>query len=171
MQFALAYPDRVQALVLVDPAVYEGSGGPAWVNLLGKLPQVQHLGPLLVRSIQNSGKDLVRVAWHNPALITQETWEGYTKPLQADNWDQALWDLTLASHDTGLTSHLRDYHLPILVITGDDDRIVPTADSLRLANDLPGAQLAVIPDAGHVPHEEQPAVFLQAVITFITQLP
>lgn len=171
MQFALAHPERVQALILVDPAVYEGSGGPAWVRLLGKLPQVQHLGPLLVRSIQNSGKDLVRMAWHDPSLITQETWDGYTRPLKAENWDRALWDLTMASHDTGLTDQLQDFHLPILVITGDDDRIVPTADSVRLAGELPGAQLVVIADTGHVPQEEQPAAFLDAVNNFVSQLP
>lgn len=28
MQFTLQHPDRVQALILVDPAVYEGGGGP-----------------------------------------------------------------------------------------------------------------------------------------------
>jgi pimeloyl-ACP methyl ester carboxylesterase len=34
MQTALAYPERVAALVLVDPAVYSGGGSPAWLRLL-----------------------------------------------------------------------------------------------------------------------------------------
>jgi pimeloyl-ACP methyl ester carboxylesterase len=171
MQFALAHPDRVQALILVDPAVYEGGGGPSWVRILGKTPQMQHLGPLFVRSIQKSGLDLIKTAWHDPSKITQETWDGYTKPLKSDNWDRALWDFTMASHDTGLTDHLKDFTVPILVITGDDDRIVPTANSVRLADEIPGAKLVVIKDAGHVPHEEQPAAFLQAVNDFLTTLP
>jgi len=53
------------------------------------------------------------------------------------------------------------------VITGDDDRIVPIADSLRLAQELPNARLAVIEKAGHVPHEERPEAFLEAVREFI----
>jgi pimeloyl-ACP methyl ester carboxylesterase len=171
MQFALAHPDRVQALILVDPAVYEGGGGPSWVRILGKTPQMQHLGPLFVRSIQKSGLDLIKTAWHDPSKITQETWDGYTKPLKSDNWDRALWDFTMASHDTGLTDHLKDFTVPILVITGDDDRIVPTANSVRLADEIPGAKLVVIKDAGHVPHEEQPAAFMQAVAEFLTTLP
>jgi pimeloyl-ACP methyl ester carboxylesterase len=169
MQFALAHPERVQALILVDPAVYE-SGGPSWVRILGKTPEMQHLGPLFVRSIQKSGLDLIRTAWHDPSKITQETWDGYTKPLKADNWDRALWDFTMASHDTGLTKALNDFTLPILVITGDDDRIVPTANSIKLAGILSGAKLVVIPNAGHVPHEEQPAAFMQAVDEFMTTL-
>jgi pimeloyl-ACP methyl ester carboxylesterase len=72
MEFALQYPQRVDALILVGPDVYE-SGGPIWVNLLGKTPQMQHLGPLFVRSIQKSGLDLIRTAWHDPSRITQAT--------------------------------------------------------------------------------------------------
>jgi pimeloyl-ACP methyl ester carboxylesterase len=102
-------------------------------------------------------------------MITQQTWDGYTKPLKADNWDRALWDFTMASHDTGLADHLRDFTMPILVITGDDDRIVPTANSVRLAGEIPGAKLAVIQNAGHVPHEEQPAAFMQALDGFLHQ--
>jgi pimeloyl-ACP methyl ester carboxylesterase len=170
MQFALQYPQRVQALILVDPAVYE-NGGPAWVRILGKTPQMQHLGPLFVRSIQKSGLELVRTAWHDPSRITQATWDGYTLPLKADAWDQALWYFTMASHDTGLLQHLQDFKLPILVITGEDDRIVPTANSVKLAGELPGASLVIIPEAGHVPHEEQPTAFMQAVKAFLTTHP
>lgn len=170
MQFALTYPDRVQGLILVDPAVYEGGGGPSWVRILGKTPQMQHLGPLFVRAIQKNGLDMITTAWHDPSKITQETWDGYTKPLKSDNWDRALWNFTMAGHSTGLADHLKDFTVPILVITGDDDRIVPTANSVRLGSDIPGAKLVVIKDAGHVPHEEQPAAFMQAVDEFVSQM-
>jgi pimeloyl-ACP methyl ester carboxylesterase len=170
MQFTLVHPDRVQALILVDPAVYSG-GGPTWVQLLGDSPQMQHLGPLFVRSISTSGIQILTTAWHDPSKITPAIMDGYTQPLKVNNWDQALWDFTLASHDTGLTRHLKDFNLPILVITGDDDRIVPTAESEKLAGELPGASLVVIPNAGHVPHEERPGDFMQAVEKFLVQLP
>jgi pimeloyl-ACP methyl ester carboxylesterase len=44
---------------------------------------------------------------------------------------------------------------------------VPTEQSLRLAGDIPGAELVVVPACGHVPHEERPEEFLQAVAGFI----
>jgi pimeloyl-ACP methyl ester carboxylesterase len=59
--------------------------------------------------------------------------------------------------------------LPILVITGDDDRIVPTEQSIRLASEISNAQLVIIPQSGHVPHEEKPNEFMQAVINFLIQ--
>ena len=169
MQFALTHPERVQALILVDPAVY-GNTSPIWVSILGKTPEMQHLGPLIVRSIEKSGLDLLKTAWHDPTKITQETLDGYTEPLKADNWDRALWDFTMASHDTSLTSQLKDITMPIVVIAGDDDRIVPTANSIKLAGALPNSKLVIIRNAGHVPQEEQPVLFIQAVEEFLKNL-
>ncbi len=169
MQFALAYPGRVQGLVLVDPAVYH-TGEPAWLRILGQTPEMQHLGPLFVRSIQKSGLDMIRTAWHDPAKITQATWDGYTRPLQAQNWDRALWNFTLSSQDPGLAGRLKDFTMPILVLTGDDDRIVPTAETVKLAGELPNTTLVVISNAGHVPQEEQPAAFIQAVLDFMNKI-
>jgi pimeloyl-ACP methyl ester carboxylesterase len=59
--------------------------------------------------------------------------------------------------------------MPILVITGDDDRIVPTEQSVRLADELPNAELVVIAQCGHLPHEEQPDEFMRAVRDFLSE--
>ena len=167
MQFTLQHPERVQALILVDPAVYEGGGGPSWLRPFYKTLQMNHLGPLIVRSIQSSGLDLIKMAWYDPSKITPETMAGYTKPLKADNWDRALWYFTAASQPSNLPERLSEFTLPVLVITGDTDKIVPTEYSVRLAGELPNATLVVIPQAGHVPHEEQPVAFMQAVAEFL----
>lgn len=60
--------------------------------------------------------------------------------------------------------------MPILVIAGDDDRVVPTAQSIRLASDLCHAELVVAPRCGHVPQEECPTAFLAAVTAFVAGL-
>ena len=170
MQFYLQHPDRVQGLILVDPAVYEGGGGPSWLRPFYNTPQMNHLGPLIVRSIQTSGIQLLKTAWYDQSKITPETMAGYTKPLQVDNWDRALWYFTAASQPSGLPARLSEFDLPVLVITGDTDKIIPTADSIRLAGALPNAKLIIIPLAGHVPHEEQPALFMQAVNDYLHRM-
>jgi pimeloyl-ACP methyl ester carboxylesterase len=170
MAVALRYPDRVAALVLVAPAVYVGGNRLARLGPFLRTPQMRRIGPLLVRNIQEWGDDFGRSAWHDPARISADIWEGYRRPLQADNWDRALWEYTVAARPTNLPDQLERLQLPVLVITGDDDRIVPTEQSIRLAAELPRAELVVIPDCGHVPHEECPHSFLEAVRTFLAEI-
>ena len=130
-------------------------------------PQMRHLGPLVARQIQTRGPELLKMAWHDPSRLQPEMMALYSKPLHVENWDRALWEFTLASHPTGLAGQLDKLTMPVLVITGDDDRIVPPAESIRLAGELPKSQLAVIANAGHLPHEECPAAFMEAVIDFL----
>ncbi len=169
VQAALRYPDRVTALVLVDAAIYTTGGAPAWARPLLRTPQLRRLGPLIVRRIGSQGMQILEQAWHDPARITEEVRAGYRKPLQAENWDRGLWELTAAGRDLTLDARLNEVRQPTLVITGDDDRIVPTAESIRLAGELPAAELVVIPACGHVPHEECPAPFLAAATQFISR--
>lgn len=170
MQATLTHPERVSALILVDPAVYSGGGSPTWLRPLLGTPQARRLGPLFTRQILQRGPQLIEMAWHDPTRIPPETLVLYKKPLQVDHWDQALWEFTLASRDLNLNEKLDQFNLPVLVITGDDDRIVPTQDSIRLAGELPNASLVVIQSAGHVPHEEQPEAFMDALKNFINTL-
>ena len=170
MQVALQYPERVEALILVDAAVYAGGGAPSWSRPILKTPQMNHVGPLIARQLQAQGVEFIKTAWHDPSKITPDIFEGYQKPLQIANWDKALWQLTVASEESGLVERLTEITMPTLVITGDDDRIVPTEQSLRLADELPNAELKVIAQSGHLPHEEKPVEFMQAVTEFLSTL-
>lgn len=164
---ALTYPARVEALILVDAAVYVGGGSPALLRPLFATPQADHLGPLFVRGIRSWGLDFGRSAWHDPTKIPPEFWEGYQRPLRVENWDRALWELTRSTARPDLETRLDQLTLPALVITGDDDRIVPTEQSVRLAGELPDAQLAVLDACGHIPQEECPEAWLAVVDTFM----
>lgn len=166
----LAYPERVDALILVSAAVYGGGGTPPIIRPLLNTPQMRRVGPLIVRGIREWGIDFGRSAWHDPDRIPPEFWEGYTRPLKADNWDRALWELTVSSRRPDLPDRLGELTLPALVITGDDDRIVPTEQSVRLAQELPDADLVVLEACGHVPQEECPEPWLQAVRRFLTRV-
>jgi pimeloyl-ACP methyl ester carboxylesterase len=166
----LCYPERVEALVLEDASVYEVNGAPEWLHPLLHIPQMDRLGPVMVRSLVLWGEAAIRTACHDPDKITVELVSGYKKPLQAENWDRALWELVLASHPLGLGDRLEEVTVPVLVVTGEHDRIVLARNSERLAEELPRADLAVIPNCGHVPHEECPSLFLEAVSDFLAQL-
>lgn len=167
---ALLHPERVEALILISPAIYTGGGAPAFARPLLRTPQARRLGPLLVRQLLARGDALIESAWHDPTRITPEDREGYTRPLRAENWDKALWEMTLATEYPNLAARVGELRLPVLIITGDDDRIVPTADSVRLAEEIPGATLVVIPNSGHVAHEETPDAVMAAITAFVARL-
>lgn len=167
MQMALDQPERVSALILVDPAVYHGGNIPGWLKVLLKTPQMRYLGLFAARQVLSRGRGMINLAWHDPGRITPEIQENYLKPFKVANWDKSLWEFTLASRPIGLAHRLGEVDLPCLIITGDDDRIVPARDSLRLSRGIPNSQIAIIENAGHVPHEEQPGLFLEAVFRFL----
>jgi pimeloyl-ACP methyl ester carboxylesterase len=167
---ALRTPDRVRALVLVDAAIYQGGGTPDWILPLLRTPQMRRIGPLFTRSIRNWGEEFGRSAWHDPSRFTPEIWAEYTRPLQVNHWDRALWELVVAGPSPDLEERLDAVTQPVLVITGDDDQIVPPEQSVRLAEELPNAELVIIPECGHVPQEECPQAFLAAVENFLKGL-
>ncbi len=167
---ALRHGERVEALILEDASVYEPSGTPEWVQPLLRAWPLSRLGPLAVRSITLWGEAAIRTAWADPDKITVELISGYKKPLETENWDRALWELVLASRPLNLEERLDEVSVPVLVIAGENDRIVPVRNSERLAEELPHAELAVIPNCGHVPHEECASQFLEVVGEFLGEL-
>ena len=55
----------------------------------------------------------------------------------------------------------------MLIIHGENDRLVPAWNSQRLAALMPDAQSVTFPETGHVPHEERPADFVEVVGSFL----
>jgi pimeloyl-ACP methyl ester carboxylesterase len=85
-----------------------------------------------------------------------------------ENWDKALWAYTQAARSPGLEDRLDEIQVPTLVISGAEDEIVPLENSLRLTDDIPGAALSVIENCGHLPQEECPQAFMQAIDSFLS---
>jgi len=171
-QIAVSHPDRVKRLILVSPALRVRAPNRGGLMRLMDLPQVNRLGPLLVRSISESGMATLKEAWHEPDQMGSQTILAYRRPLQAENWDRGLWEFTKASRARpALLPELQNSKLPMLIITGDDDRIVPTSNSVEIADLLKTAgtdvELAVIPACGHVPQEECPLAFMEVVNTWV----
>ena len=163
LRAALAHPERVAGLILISPAVYSGGGAPGFIRPLLATPQMQRLGPLVSRSFRALGDSLETQAYHDPGIITNEQRERARLGLQVENWDRALWEFTRASQESDLPARLGEIRVPVLVITGDDDRIVPAEQSIRLAGELPDAELVVLPNCGHVAQEECEDEMLAAV--------
>jgi 3-oxoadipate enol-lactonase len=65
------------------------------------------------------------------------------------------------------TPLLPTIHCPTLVVVGDEDVLTPPAASEEIARGIAGAELTIIPGAGHMSNMEQPAAFNQALARFL----
>ena len=172
-EFARLNPGAVDRLVLVAPAVYSTGGVPAWLAPVLGLPQIDRLGPLLVQGIATSGEQLLEQSFVDQAALTDEVREGYRAPLTVMGWEQGLWRFSTAPRDNGVLATLATIEPPTLLITGDNDTVVPTADTVRLATEwgaeLTPPELVVIARSGHLPHEEQPERFVSALLEWLNR--
>lgn len=165
--YAVNNQEKLAGVVLYAPAVLNGGGGPTWLNWVFSIPQIDHLGPLLVSSIATSGLDLLYLSYNDPDSVSEETLAGYTQPLKVIGWERAFWEFNKAPRDTGVVDRLAEIRIPTLVLTGDNDLVVETADSIAVAGLITDAELVIIPQTGHLPNEESPSLFAEAVVSFI----
>jgi pimeloyl-ACP methyl ester carboxylesterase len=168
LKMALEHPDRVQALILADPAVYSNPGISALASL-SRLPQVDHLGPLTSRYLKSSIPQLVKQSFHDPARFTDADLAEMDITFQVTDWDMALWEYSKAQGPSDVPQRLGEITMPTLVIVGDDDRVVPMTEHEKLAQEIPGATLVTVAQAGHLPFVEQPDEFMKVVDAWLKE--
>ena len=80
--------------------------------------------------------------------------------------DYALQARASAEHDA--LEQLGALTCETLVVAGTDDRLTPAAHAEALAKRIPGAELAYVSGAGHLPYLECPDAFAETVLGFLS---
>ncbi|MFZ2062898.1 MAG: alpha/beta fold hydrolase, partial [Candidatus Binatus sp.] len=57
--------------------------------------------------------------------------------------------------------------MPVLVIVGDTDRVIPPQAGYALAEGIQGVDLHTLKNAGHIGYAEQPAAFNEIILSFL----
>lgn len=132
------------------------------------------LAAAMVRLVMDKfGVTGVRNAWYDPSKVTDHVIQGYTKPLRSRGWEKALLEHTISmitdtpKSKVPVSKRLSEISCPVLVLTGDTDRLVPASNAERLARAIPGATFEVIKNCGHLPQEERAEEFLSVVERFL----
>lgn len=162
-QYVIDNPGAITGLILISPAILSTGGAQSGFNWVFSIPQVDHLGPLLVSSIASSGMDLLDRSWFDTSKITDEIIAGYRAPLEIMGWEEGFWEYNRAPRVFDVRDRLAEITIPTLLITGDTDVVVATADTEALATMIEGARLVVIPRSGHLAQEENPVETMQAI--------
>jgi pimeloyl-ACP methyl ester carboxylesterase len=144
-ELALRYPQRVRTLVLGSTSC---GGRHAVAASPENLAVVGMMNVLTPREAAEKGLPLLYsdefIACHREALIQRSLRESELRP-PPDAFGRQV--QAAIRHKT--FDRLADIHCPTLVITGGDDKVVPPDNSRLLAEGIPGAELAVLPGAGH----------------------
>ena len=143
-QLALRHPERVAGLVLMA----------TWPGLpYGKLPDLGMLRDLIAPTLtqRRDLQSLARLVLPERELGNAwEHLEGWVE-LMRDNPPSRRAFLgqfgAITTHSTG--HRLERIKVPVQVVTGDEDRLVPPKNSEILAKRLPKAKLEVLPGAAH----------------------
>lgn len=154
------HPRRVRSLILADT----NPGGAAVAEpersarVRQRLEALDRLGPKGMA--EQRAPNLVRPG-APPELIAELT------SIMAEVRPAGYCSAAIALGHTDLTAQLSSIQVPTLVIHGEQDAVVPLETARTLAACIPGARLVVIPEAGHVSNQEQPAAFNAAVREFL----
>jgi pimeloyl-ACP methyl ester carboxylesterase len=68
------------------------------------------------------------------------------------------------------TALLSSVTVPTLVLVGEDDKATPVESSRKMATAIPGADLVIIPGAGHMTNVEQSDAFNAAITMFLRRI-
>lgn len=162
LEAALAHPERVSALILVAPWVY--ATRPTLPEWLASLPQMRRLSLLIARKLGEDGA-LMDLSYADATKISDARRAQFGIHTRIAGWDRAWGELLALSLSAPVTvsAHLEEVTIPVLLVSGETDRLVPIEDSRRVAEALPDATFAVIEGCGHVPQEECPQAFAAVV--------
>ena len=180
LHLAMAAPERVAALVLVDAAAREpreggalAGIGPALASGALQLPPVRQVARQVVRRLVSADAlvDVLRSAYADPAFVTPDIAAGYQAQTRTRDWDVALLAVSRDGGKNALPRALATLAVPTQVIWGRLDPWIPLARGEALKAAIPGALLDVIDGAGHLPFEERADAFMAVLLPFLTQHP
>lgn len=142
MLYAFDHPNRVERLVLED------ASGMAWLLDVPLQPKTREEAARVMRAV------------HGPNADTSE----------------AVLDALLARTNTAMSriaitdaigylvdKRLAELKMPVTLIWGRHDGLLPIAYAEALQKKIPGSTLSIIEDAGHIPHRQQPRKFVQCL--------
>jgi len=157
MDFAIRYPNRTEALVLVATAAKFNISADLlkgmWSVMMGRASQQFVTDGYSQKTIKEKF-DIVR--------------EGWMEQIKTD--PRVRYTDVRACSQVDLREAIAKIDQPAIVFAGAEDSITSVADAEILKNRIKGAQLEVIADAGHMIPREQPEAVNTATGSFLARL-
>jgi pimeloyl-ACP methyl ester carboxylesterase len=157
--YALAHPEKVERLVLVDAAGFSFAPG-------FDTNQLINLNP----STREGMKELVSRVFYNKVIFMSDAFIDASMQARINAGDgytiRSITESIIRREDF-LDNRLSAIKQSTLVIWGREDGLLPLADGQRFQKEIPGAQLIIFEQCGHVPQVEKALDFNAALLKFL----
>jgi pimeloyl-ACP methyl ester carboxylesterase len=161
---ALARPERVRAVVLVDAAGL----GVRWPFML-RVARWRIVAPLFDRLRgRGSTAGILRAMYADPSRVTAQNIDQYYAPVALPDFGRSLAGVLRQFRFDSLQGRLGSIMAPTLVMWGAQDKLIPPSIGDAMVSQLPHASLVRFPGAGHALPEESPDRFNRVLIGFLT---
>ena len=160
---ALAAPERVERLVLVDSGGLGVEISPELVRLLGEPPG------------ESASRALLELFFHDQRLVLDAGVAEHLAALSRPGAHAAVGAIKRRAFtpEGGQRAvpveRLADISVPVLVVWGERDRVIPVAHAERARAVFADVEIAIVPDAGHAPQVEAPEEFAAIVARFLAR--
>lgn len=165
---AVAAPDRVASLVLVDAAGYHLVSQSVPIGF--RLAQVPVLNKVLLKLLPRRViVSSVRSVYGDPSKVTDALVDRYFDlTLREGNRASLPERFKQAAHGAN-EEQVKRVTAPTLILWGEEDRLIPPGHADSFARDIAGSEVVRFKGLGHVPQEEDPETTVRAVQTFLTK--
>lgn len=164
---ALAYPQRVARLILVDSAGFPLQSTSVPIGFrLARIPALAPvIGKILPRQMIESS---VRNVYGDPDRVTPQLVDRYYElTLRAGNREALVQRFGQRDDPTLNQARVSRIGIPTLIIWGGRDGLIPLPHAKQYQLAIKGSQLAVFDGLGHVPQEEDAQATAAAVAQFL----
>ncbi|MFC0562056.1 alpha/beta fold hydrolase [Halalkalibacter alkalisediminis] len=103
---------------------------------------------------------------YNHEFITDELMNEFAAPLRDKGFPVALMRLLRYREGDLTEEELKEIKKPVLLIWGEEDKVVPLQVGKRLVQDLPQAQLVIYEKTGHLVTEEQSEAVFHQILSY-----
>lgn len=168
--YALAHPERVRGLVLIDAS---GAPNAEPTSLpvgfrLARSPIAPWIGKLTPRFLIERS---VRQSMAVQDVITPAMIDRYHDLLLYPGNRRATLDRARTPRTVATPEMMARIKAPTLLLWGAEDRLVPVAGGRWFEEHIPKASLAIMPGIGHIPMEEAPEASARLLETWLGKLP
>lgn len=168
MLMAAVYPEKIKNLILINPAAYKPRKHPFFI----RYARSKFVSKFVMRGIlaRHFVRKALRKTFFDPSIITSDEIDNYLEPLRTSDGIRALSSVARALCDEDIEKTILNYsriHCPVLLIWGENDRILNTEILNRLREEIRDIQVSLISECGHVPQEEKPGEVCALTAEFI----